>query len=190
MLSKLDKLVVVDLEATCDNPRPLWKSEIIEIGACFLDQKTLQVFGERSWLVKPQKTPITKFCTELTTITPEMIEKEGVSLQQAVKELEEEFEISKRTWASWGSYDRRMFETDCKDKEIQFPGSNSNHINLKFLMAFEFGEFKEQGLDTALREFGLKMHGTHHRGVDDAVNIARLYAAHCKRLRNAGINHE
>jgi inhibitor of KinA sporulation pathway (predicted exonuclease) len=119
-----------------------------------------------------------------------MIEKDGVSLKQALLELEEEFQISKRSWASWGNYDRRMFEIDCREKGISFPGYSSNHINLKFLMAFEFGEFKEQGLDLAMREFGLNMHGTHHRGVDDAINIARLYAAHCKRLRNIGITRE
>jgi inhibitor of KinA sporulation pathway (predicted exonuclease) len=185
MATKLDKLIVIDLEATCDEPRPAWKSEIIEIGACFLDKQTLKVYGERSWLIKPTKTPITKFCTKLTTITPEMVEKDGVTLQQALKELEEEYQISKRSWASWGNYDRRMLQYDCKDKGIEFAGNDSNHINLSFLIAFELGEFKERGVEAVMQDFGLEMHGTHHRGVDDAVNIARLYAEHCQRQRDS-----
>lgn len=179
----LDKLVIVDLEATCDDPRPRWHGEIIEIGVCLLDLRTLAITDKRGILVKPETTPITRFCTSLTTITPEMVAREGVSLKEAVAVLHNDYKIDERTWASWGDYDRKQLTNECNNKAIPFHGQNSPHLNLKHLMAVEYGLRSGEGMDRALERFKIKPEGVHHRGVDDAYNIARIYAKHLGRVR-------
>lgn len=181
---KLDKLVVIDLEATCDEPRPTWQGEIIEVGVCLLDLQTLEITDKRGILVKPRSTPITPFCTKLTTLTPELIEQEGVSLFQAMTVLQDHYKIRERTWASWGDYDRNQLIKDCNAKQFGFPGESSSHLNIKNLLAIEHGWKAGEGLDRALEKFKMNLEGTHHRGIDDAWNIARIYAAHLTRVRS------
>lgn len=182
---RLDKLVVIDLESTCDEPRPRWQGEIIEVGVCLLDLQTLAITDKRGILVKPDNTPITPFCTSLTTLTPELIEREGISLFQAMVILQEQYGIRERTWASWGDYDRNQLIKDCNAHKYGFPGEKSSHINIKNTLAVEYGWRSGGGLDKALEKFGLTLEGTQHRGIDDANNIARIYAAHLTRVRSA-----
>jgi inhibitor of KinA sporulation pathway (predicted exonuclease) len=87
MAKKLDKILVVDLEATCWNgPIPEGMvNEIIEIGVCLLDVNTGEITDNRGIIVKPEHSVVSEFCTELTTITPELVEKEGISLQDAFR---------------------------------------------------------------------------------------------------------
>ena len=44
----------------------------------------------------------------------------------------------------------------------------------KNLFSEQFGETKKIGLHEAIERVGLRLAGTHHRGIDDARNIARL----------------
>lgn len=179
----LDKLVIIDLEATCDEPRPTWQSEIIEIGVCLLDLKTLEISDPRGILVKPISSPVTRFCTTLTTLTQEMLDKDGVSLAEAMRILEVDYKLDRRTWASWGDYDRKMIEKDCSAKILSFPGRTSTHLNLKSIIQVECGWAREEGLDTALQRFELPLEGTHHRGIFDAYNIARIYKRQLQKVR-------
>jgi len=48
------------------------------------------------------------------------------------------------------------------------------HLNLKRRFAARQGLRKPVGMAGALRKAGLELAGTHHRGIDDARNIARL----------------
>lgn len=178
-----DKLIVIDVESTCDDPRPSWQGEVIEVGVCFLDLRTLEITDQRGILVKPERTPITPFCTSLTTITPELIAREGKSLFEAMVILQEQYKIRERTWASWGDYDRNQLIKDCNSKKFGFPGERSSHINIKNVLAVECGWDRESGLDLALKRWNMKLEGTHHRGKDDAVNVARIYAAHIASIR-------
>lgn len=68
MARSLDEILVVDQDPTCREgpPPPGQTSEIIEIGLCPLDLKTLTRKEKRSFLVKPVQSVISEFCTELT----------------------------------------------------------------------------------------------------------------------------
>lgn len=179
----LDKLIVIDLEATCDSPQPAWHGEIIEVGVCLLDLQTLEITDKRGILVKPENTPITEFCTSLTTITPEMVASQGISLFKAMLILQEEYKIRKRAWGSWGDYDRNQLINECNSKRMGFPGERGTHFNIKQILAAEYGWKAGEALDRALTKFGMTIEGTQHRGVDDAVNVARIYAAHLRHVR-------
>ena len=174
MAKQLDQIVVVDIESTCweGAPRPGQVSEIIEVGACLLDPAT----GERSErdhvLVKPASSKVSAFCTRLTTLTQEQVDT-GVAFMDACNWLKKRYMAHRRPWASWGDYDRRMFEGQCQRVGVPYP-FGPTHFNAKTLHALLTGAPRELGLGKALEGYGWEFEGTHHRGVDDAWNIARV----------------
>ena len=182
MAKLLDQILVVDVESTCwDGPPPDGQvSEIIEIGVCTLDVATLERREKRSILVKPVKSQVSAFCTNLTTITPDMLANAG-TLADAARVLKKELRSQDRPWASWGDYDRRQFERVCKELNVGYP-FGLTHLNVKTLFAVAHGLPHEIGTDMAFQRLGQKMEGTHHRGGDDAWNIALLLS---KLLRSA-----
>lgn len=182
MARKLDQILVVDVESTCwDGPPPEGEeSEIIEIGLCVVDVSDLQRLSKHSILVRPERSAISPFCTELTTLTSEMFESAGL-IRDAVKRLKQEFSSKDRLWASWGDYDRRQFERVCSTAGVGYP-FGITHLNVKSLFAVTLGLEHEVGLDGAYEMLNMQMEGTHHRGDDDAWNIAGIL---CRLLRCA-----
>lgn len=173
MARKIDQIVVVDIEATCwdgDPPRGQ-ESEIIEIGACLLDPGDTSRSQRTSIFVKPERSTVSEFCTGLTTITQDMLDKEGIPFAEACDILKNSLRAPRRVWASYGDYDRTMFEKQCKARGVLYPFGRT-HINVKALAGFAKAGRTEFGLDKAMQLMLLQMEGTHHRGVDDAWNIA------------------
>lgn len=172
---KTTKINIVDLEATCFKDRNYQRihSEILEIGIVQVNTKTKQIEKEASYIIKPQNSYVSEFCTELTSITPEMAEK-GISLQEAFELVKRDFSVDKYPWGSWGGYDARKIYNEAKTKKLHNPFSQS-HYNLKELFALSKGLKKGVGLNKALNILNLEFDGTHHRGIDDAKNIAKVY---------------
>ena len=174
MVKKLDKLIVIDIEATCwkSNIPEGQKNEIIEVGICLIDLENHQISDNRSLMVKPQNSEISEFCTELTTLTQEDVDK-GMTLKEACEIIEKDYLSKSRVWASYGAYDLKQFTKECLDKNISYP-FNVNHINVKTLFALKNKLSKEVGMSEALKILNIELEGTHHRGVDDAKNIAKI----------------
>lgn len=164
---------VIDLEACCwmGDPPKGQNKEIIEIGIACVDFYTKEIIDSKSIIVKPRNSEISKFCTELTSITQELIDKEGIDLKDACDILRDEFNSKKRMWVSWGDYDRTAFERECKYKGISYP-FGLTHVNLKEWFAFTYGLKQAPGVFNALKKLGLEFYGSQHRGVDDAFNTA------------------
>ena len=164
--------LVVDLEATCDDRGavPRAESEIIEIGAVLVDGETLAPVEEFQTFVRPVVHPkLTAFCTELTTITQAMVD-HALLFPAALARL---VAFGTRAlFCSWGNYDRNQLAMDAARHEVAMP-LPGDHANLKELFAKVLGG-KKQGTYGALARVGLTPTGTHHRGIDDARNIARL----------------
>lgn len=171
---KLDAIVVVDVECTAwDDPtlaHPMG-GEIIEIGATLLDLKNGPQ-QKKSYLVRPQRTTVSEFCTKLTTLTQKDVD-QGHTFVEACRLLKTEFRTEERTWASYGDFDRNQFKRECEEKYTQYP-FGPRHINVKNLFAVMNRLTKEVGMPTALEKLGFSMDGTHHRGHDDAWNIAKI----------------
>ena len=174
MNKKLDQIIVIDLEATCweSTPPPGQSSEIIEIGLCVLDVHTGERSAPRAILVKPQRSSLSDYCIKLTTITPEMLS-DGLSFSQACLLLKDEYQTHHRTWASYGDYDRLAFMKQCEIWDVPYPFGRA-HINVKNLIALQFGLEHEVDLQQGMKLIGLPFEGTIHRGVDDAWNIAAM----------------
>ncbi|WP_394675298.1 exonuclease domain-containing protein [uncultured Chryseobacterium sp.] len=102
-MNTTDHIVIIDLEATCWNDRPPrgQQSEIIEIGVCLMDAKTGTVLQSEGILVKPRFSTVSPFCTELTSITQQMLDDEGVMLEDAFDILRAEYNSEHLTWASY-----------------------------------------------------------------------------------------
>lgn len=171
----LDKIVVIDLEATCWDDKTeqgSQPSEIIEIGACFLNIKTGELSNKVGYIVRPVYSTVSEFCTKLTSLTQEQVDR-GIPFGDACNKMRKEFGTINRVWASYGEYDRKKFEQDCALLHVQYPFKQT-HINVKTLLALKKGLSREPGLAEAVKMFGWEFEGTHHRGCDDAWNIAKV----------------
>ncbi|PIF30646.1 inhibitor of KinA sporulation pathway (predicted exonuclease) [Flavobacterium sp. 9] len=170
-----DKIIIIDLEATC------WQTtvpqgqenEIIEIGLAVLDSETGAITQNQGILIKPQRSIVSPFCTELTMITQDLLDKNGVSFEEAIEKLVDEYNPDLYTWASYGQYDLNMLRKQCKSFGIPYP-MGEEHINVKTSFGDKFGLVKPTGMNGALHLLDIPLEGTHHRGIDDAKNIAKI----------------
>jgi inhibitor of KinA sporulation pathway (predicted exonuclease) len=168
--------LVIDFEATCsdDGSVPRDHMEIIEIGAVMVAAAAFQVIGEFQSFVRPIRHPaLTPFCTTLTSIRQSDVDSAptfpGV-VQQFKKWLYQHYGF---VFASWGDYDFNQLQQDCDFHQVPYPIS-APHVNLKLRFAQRQELTKKPGLGDAVRLAGLDFLGSHHRGIDDARNIARL----------------
>lgn len=139
-----------------------------------MNAKTGKISKNEGILVKPRHSKVSPFCTELTTLTQNMLDSEGILLDDAFDILRAEYDSEELTWASYGNYDLNMLQNQARRFYLDYPMSD-DHINVKTL----FGQVhptirKSVGMNRALRELDFTLEGTHHRGVDDARNIAKI----------------
>lgn len=183
----LARILVIDLEATCwqGPPPPGEESEVIEIGNAILHVDDLHVEPGPEILVRPTRSSVSPFCTELTTLTQEMLDERGLPFAEAVAALEAAHGgLRAVVWASYGNYDRRMLLAECERHGVDFPLSDT-HMNVKRLVALMGGWKGETGMLKAMKRLGLEATpgSTHHRGGDDAVEIARMLGLAMRGLR-------
>lgn len=175
MNADADFFLVIDLEATCDDRGavPKHEMEIIEIGAVLVDATTLEPVEDFQSFVKPVRhRELTPFCTELTTITQAQVE-EAPRFPDVILALRRFIAGRDALFSSWGDYDRTQFEQDARYHRVSLP-FNGRHWNIKRSFSESLGETKRYGMSGALARVGVPLVGTHHRGIDDARNIAKL----------------
>ncbi len=127
----------------------------------------------RSLLVRPTRSTDSEYCTALTSLT--QVVEQGMDFGEACSVLERDYLSRSQAWARWGDYDCQQFEYQCRDLGIAYPFGPS-HVNAKTLFAFWHRLPRELGMARALAFAQLPLEGTHHRGGDDAWNIAALLA--------------
>ncbi len=180
---RLDCILVVDVEATCWDgaPPPGETQEIIEIGICALEIATGLRKDRESLMVRPTVSRVGPFCTSLTSITPEEADR-GMSFAEACDALRTRHASELRIWASYGDFDRRIFESQCARFGVPYPFSAS-HVNVKTIIALATRRPRFMGMARALEHLELPLEGRHHRGGDDAWNIAAILARMLGALR-------
>ena len=165
------RFVVVDLEATCWEGKHPDRNEIIEIGAvCYsVGEGVVAAFQT---FVKPKLQPVlSEFCTQLTHITQDEVN-DAPAFPDAFQRFHDWCtQMQPLAFASWGQYDLNQFKSDCRLHDI--PLWIENHVNLKVLFSEITGRGKS-GMKRALYHYEIPLEGTHHRGIDDARNIARI----------------
>ncbi|MEA5620348.1 3'-5' exonuclease [Cronbergia sp. UHCC 0137] len=172
-----DYFLIVDLEATCCNQKsiPRHEMEIIEIGAVMLNGKTWEIDSEFQQFIQPVRHPqLTAFCTELTSITQSQVEAADF-FPEVIPRFKEWIDLFPHSiFCSWGNYDKTQFIQDCKFHNVSYP-FGSEHRNIKTEFSEYLGVSRKFGMAEALNHLGLELQGTHHRGIDDARNIAAIY---------------
>ncbi len=168
--------LVLDLEATCCDQGTIYREqmEIIEIGAVMVEPKNLTIIDEFQTFIKPVRHPIiTQFCKSLTSISQTQVDL-APTYPEAIALLKKWLSgYSNGVFGSWGDYDRKQFQQDSNFHKVPFPIAYP-HVNLKQLFTETQGLPKRYGMAKALQIVGLPLEGTHHRGIDDARNIAKL----------------
>lgn len=168
------KIIIVDLEATCwpgKSPKGM-HHDVIEYGVAVLEVGSGKILANEGVLVKPTGSEVSLFCTELTTITPEMVANAS-SFAEASQYLQEKYDTQRHPWASYGAYDLHQLQRQCSREKVAFP-LGAQHLNVKALFALRQRLPKPVGMDTALQHLNIPLEGTHHRGIDDARNIAKI----------------
>lgn len=168
------RILICDVESTCFRISGVsysGTSEIIEIGACIIDND-INIVSEFDRFIRPVKHPIlSSFCKELTSI-----KQSDVDGAETFPVMIEEFKkyISDNgilVWSSWGNYDFNVMLYDCYRYGVIFPFLQ--HLNLKVEVG-ELGKTRHHGVESTILELGLKFDGTHHRGIDDVRNVVRI----------------
>lgn len=173
----MSRILVIDLEATCsdDESIPAEEMEIIEIGACWATHSGA-VLHRFQHFVKPLVRPtLTTFCKSLTGITQMDIEQAPLFpvAAMALAEFAATETNPDAIWMSWGAYDMKQIARDAARHGINSPLSIP-HQNAKRMFAKAQRIGKEVGMAKACALVGRPLQGQHHRGLDDAVNIAGL----------------
>jgi 3'-5' exoribonuclease 1 len=167
--------IIFDLEATCWEGWDKSQNETIEIGAVKInDDKNL--VSEFSSFIKPLKHPVlSDFCKSLTSIKQEDVDS-APYFNEVVEEFKNWIGYGSKQYVlcSWGFYDKKQFESDCRNFGLD-ESWLARHISLKH----QHGQFRKLqraiGMKNALEFEGLKLDGTHHRGIDDARNIGKIF---------------
>jgi inhibitor of KinA sporulation pathway (predicted exonuclease) len=196
--------LAVDLEGTCWNKRELAQTqepitEIVEIGCCLLApgfQKRLSVKSSFNYFVQPVLNPIlSSFCKKLTTITQDNIDQSDIFpfvMNQFVSDLQQKTEcpMSDIIFTSWGKWDYRQMKQDCNMHNIEFPFGGYLDLQQKFMQVRK--DSRRVGLKTALERLGIEFKGRHHRAIDDAINLSKIFTKQFGSRRHYGkfYNHD
>ena len=170
--------IIFDIEASCEDRKinPNYKMETIEIGAVKIENgeitEKFQTFIEPEYI-----DSLTDFCTNLTGIKYEDLEDEP-KFSKAILDFYEFFYGSKIY--SCGQFDRKFLTREIKEKcegpsySIVKNAINHSHVNLKDFFTNVTG-IKAGGMLKMANDLGIEMTGTHHRALDDSLNLAKIY---------------
>jgi inhibitor of KinA sporulation pathway (predicted exonuclease) len=171
--------IIFDLEATCwENDRNKI-NEIIEVGAVKVND-SLEIIGIFSRFVKPEiNQELSGFCKRLTSISQENVDT-AQSFSQVICEFEEWILSTGNDvyLCSWGFYDKKQILRECNIKKYfgLIVSLLDRHISIKHQFS-KAKNIKPCGMDTALKMLGIQLEGIHHRGIDDAKNIFKVFVS-------------
>jgi len=172
--------MVLDFEATCQEEKTKdYVNEIIEFPVVVISAESLETVATFHHYIKPTQKPLlTAFCTDLTGIKQETVDK-GIILQEALEELHTFLVDNKLLDKSWtfvtcGDWDlRSCLKREAQTKDLELRQYMTGYINIKSLYQQVFGH-RAGGMPQMLTACGLSLDGRHHSGIDDSRNIAKI----------------
>lgn len=175
------RIIVIDFEATCDEPQNPVPQEIIEFPAVVVDLTSQTVVREFHRYVRPVVHPrLTEFCVELTGIQQATIDNAD-DFPTVFSDFEHWIganELSDAAVATCGNWDLNyLLPAQCHQHTVHTPTWARSWINVKEAFARTFPGAKVRGLAGMLGHLGLTFEGRPHSGIDDARNIARVLLA-------------
>lgn len=167
---------VLDTEWTCyeDGVFPDGQSaEIIEVGITEVDLESLTIVRTLSIAVKPVKSTVSRYCTELTGWTESALNRQGVILFEACRRITQKYGGQNRLLVTDCGSEAPSMQAQCQLSNVAFPFGDEQ-LNVSVLFALVTGNRKRLGLTEMLNAVGLEFEGRLHRAGDDSKNIARL----------------
>ena len=168
--------IILDLEATC------WQGNVMDRNTEIIELGAYRVNGYGEWLdqfqsfVRPVQHPrLSTYCTDLTGITQEQVNR-AKPFSHVFLQFEEWFfaQDGQHLLATWGAKDMEIIRDECMRHDLDdacLPPS----INLKAQYAMMHRLPREVGLAKALEYAEIEFEGSPHRALDDAYNTARLF---------------
>lgn len=171
--------LVVDFEFSVPRsygkPRA-WFQEIIEVGAILMDENGNLSDKTYSAFVKPRFWPrLAEEGYAITGIRQADVD-QGISLEEAIKHLQE-LAPERDTWlAAWGDADRKVLGSVCEKYGVEYPFVWKNYIDL----AEDYKKFRSlerrASLKKAIEDNAIEQIGILHSALDDAINAAQVMA--------------
>ena len=175
-------VVFLDLEGT------QFTHEVISIGAIITKVGANGVVtptkkGFHEYVIAQEK--VSKFITELTGISQDIVEKQGLTFSEAMRRLRIYIGVplSKIKLVTFGFSDILMFQSSLKHqpeneatKEMVTFFKN-NHVDFQALLNQYVKDNNGQGLSllNAVQKFNLRFDGAQHNALSDAINLMNLY---------------
>ena len=177
--------IVVDIEATCWEGAEGKKnvSEVIEIGAVKVNEQ-LEIVGEFDMFIRPEINPVlSPFCKKLTTIKQSDVDSAEIFTKVLPKFMDWITDNGTTDFwlCSWGFYDRKMLNSMC-----QYHRKATAWLKWHISVKHQFGDIMDMkacGMPSAMYMLQLEQTGTHHRGIDDAKNIAKIFVKIFDKLK-------
>lgn len=172
--------IIYDIEATCwEQKSSLFTQEIIEIGAVKVNAygEALDVFCR---FIRPVLHPsLSFFCQNLTGISQIDVNR-AKKFPDVIDDFIDWIDIWDEDYllCSWGSFDKKMLIQDCELHRMESDWAEE-HINIKRQYHDMKRLHRPRGLKRSVEKEGFEFTGDHHRGIDDAKNLAKLF---CKYL--------
>lgn len=177
--------IILDFEATCEDrtldPHRTFKNEIIEFAAIKLDSELKEVDSFCEFVKPIINTKLTPFCTKLTTIKDSDLEQAN-SFPEVVSNFKSWLGKEPYIILAWGLYDKGQYIKDLELHGVtnKYRSLFNLYESLKHLHHTHIlnGKNRPVGMGKALKMANLSLDGTHHRGIDDTRNIAKILRHH------------
>ncbi|KAG8986394.1 ERI1 exoribonuclease 3 [Tulasnella sp. JGI-2019a] len=189
----LKYLLVLDFEATCgEKGFPVHEQEIIEFPTLLYNIEERKIQATFAEYVRPVRQPtLTEFCTGLTGITQETVDKADVFPQvwkrfnefltkhKAFEEPESFAFVTCGAWDLTTMLPKQLkYEASVAPAtspiSITLPSPFDRVINIKKPFTALYKTSSDRGMAGMLSLVKLKLEGRHHSGIDDCRNISRI----------------
>ena len=175
-------LLVMDFEATCDEPKPIHPPELIELPVIAVDTESHQIVNEFHSFIKPTIHPqLTNYCVELTGITQKDVAgaptfAEGLILLQKWIDSNGYQDGLCMTCGDWDI--DTLLRQQCLTMQVQMPAWAARWCNLKVAFKDFFRQISSDhlGIANMLEYCGLERVGQRNCGIDDARSLAQIVA--------------
>ena len=173
-------LMVLDFEANCINGQRMNPQEIIEFPFIPVRVEDRKIMSDLTFhqYVKPKHYDLTDFCTQLTGITQETVNK-AKHIEDVLKDAEDFIKQTKIDpkdicFITCGDFDFRCLNREATYKKIQYNNIFKRYINIKQFFNTAFGHSGRTSMVDMLNMCKLDLEGRHHSGIDDTKNIAKV----------------
>lgn len=181
------KIQYIDLELQCweDGKCPIGQTKhIIQIGLVEIDSTTLQITRKENYYIKPNNKnfEISKYCTNLTGITQEVIASKGKKFNEVMNTIRNNFSPRKKVTYAWG-LDNYDIINHCKQYSCENPWEYTGIWDLGTIFQSSYSIKRKLTLEKAINHMNLTFIGRPHDGLIDAVNLANLHCEMIRRMR-------